>query len=363
MARRYQANGTPVAGEFQVNTRVLGYQYQPDPAYFSDGSAIIVWTSYNQDGSNGGVYGQRLDASGAKLGPEFNINSFTTGFQGRPSVAVAPDDSFGVIWQSDLQDGDNLGVFAQQFDAAGKRLGVELPVNNVTTGLQGAPHVTAQPNGQYVAVWDSPIDGDASSVAARLAGFPAVGPMLVDVPHDTVAEGGANLNGVLEPDEAASVEPSFTNHSDDSLPLSGTASNFRGLPGPTYTLIDTSADYGTITSGATFDCFLSTGELLFGDGLRHAPGPALGCGIRRDALVRGLHPHGGPARRRQLRRRAAERLLSLHRESLSQRRHGRMRDRILPDRQRDAGADGGLPAEGSMGIAVRSGAGDGDGVP
>ncbi len=87
-------------------------------------------------------------------------------------MAVAPDDSFAVIWQSDLQDGDNLGVRAQQFDATGKRLGVELPVNNVTTGLQGAPHVTAQPNGQYVAVWDSPIDGSNSSIAARLAGFP-----------------------------------------------------------------------------------------------------------------------------------------------------------------------------------------------
>ena len=273
MARRYQANGTPVAGEFQVNTRVIGYQYQPDPAYFSDGSAIIAWTSYNQDGSNGGVYGQRLDASGAKLGPEFNINTYTPNFQGRPAVAVAPDDSFAVIWQSDLQDGDNLGVRAQQFDATGKRLGVELPVNNVTTGLQGAPHVTAQPNGQYVAVWDSPIDGSNSSIAARLAGFPAVGPMLVDVPHDTVVEGGANLNGVLEPDEAASVEPSFTNHSDDSLPLSGTASNLRGLPGPTYSLIDTSADYGTITSGATFDCFLSTANCysVMVSGTRPAP--------------------------------------------------------------------------------------------
>ncbi len=260
MARRYQANGTPVAGEFQVNTRVLGYQYQPDPAYFSDGSAIIVWTSYNQDGSNGGVYGQRLDASGVKLGPEFNINTFTTNFQGRPAVAVAPDDSFAVIWQSDLQDGDNLGVRAQQFDATGKRLGVELPVNNHTTGLQGAPHVTAQPNGQYVAVWDSPIDGSNSSVAARLAGFPAVGPILVDVPHDTAVEGTSNINGVLEPDEAAIVEPSFTNNSDDSLPLEGTASNFRGLPGPTYTLLDTAADYGTITAGATFDCFTSTGD-------------------------------------------------------------------------------------------------------
>ena len=259
MARRYQANGTPVAGEFQVNTRVLGYQYQPDPAYFSDGSAVIVWTSYNQDGSSGGVYGQRLDAAGAKLGPEFNVNTYTPGFQGRPAVAVGPDGDFAVIWQSDLQDGNNLGVFAQQFDATGKRLGVELPVNNFTTGLQGAPHVTAQPNGQYVAVWDTPNDGDASSIAGRLAGFPEVGAIEVDAPVGIVA-GSTNSNGVLEPGEPALVSPSFTNNSTVPLPLTGTASNLRGLPGPTYSLLDTSADYGTIAPDATNDCFAASGD-------------------------------------------------------------------------------------------------------
>jgi hypothetical protein len=261
MARRYAANGTPVAGEFQVNTRTQGAQYQPAVDYSGDGSAVIVWTSYGQDGSNAGVYGQRLDAAGAKLGPEFNVNTYTTGFQGRPNVAVAPEGDFAIIWQSAGQDGSDLAIRAQHYDATGRRLGVELPVNAITSNLQGAPHVTAQPNGQYVAVWDSVgADGDDSSVAARLAGFPEVGPMLVDVPHDTFADGASNINGVLEPDEAAIVEPSFTNNSDDSLPLSGTASNLRGLPGPTYSLLDTSADYGTITSGATFDCFLSTGD-------------------------------------------------------------------------------------------------------
>jgi hypothetical protein len=260
LARRYQANGTPVAGEFQVNTREAGYQYHPDPAYFEDGSAIIAWSSYLSDGSSSGVAGQRLDASGAKLGPEFNINTHTTNFQGRPSVATAFDGSFAVIWQSDLQDGDNLGVRAQQFDATGKRLGVELPVNNHTTGLQGAPHVTAQPNGQYVAVWDSPIDGDGSSVAARLAGFPEVGVIEVDALHASIVEGGGNQNGVFEPGELVVVEPSFTNNSESALPLTGTASNMRGLPGPTYSISDSAADYGSIAAGGTNSCFFATGN-------------------------------------------------------------------------------------------------------
>jgi hypothetical protein len=261
LARRYASNGTPSGGEFQVNATGLGAQYNPDAAYAGDGSAIVVWTSYGQDGSGGGVYGRRLDAAGAPLGPEFNATTYTTGFQGRATVAVAPEGDFAIIWQSAGQDGSNLGVYAQHFDAEGRRLGVELPVNAVTTNLQGAPHVTANPQGQFVAVWDSVgVDGSGSGIAARVAGYPETGPMLVDTPHDNVLEGTTNLNGVLEPDEAAIVEPSFTNNGTAPLPLTGAASNLRGLPGPTYSLLDSSADYGTIAPGATNDCFLTTGD-------------------------------------------------------------------------------------------------------
>ena len=258
MARRYAADGNPSGGEFQVNTRELGYQYQADPAYFSDGSAVVVWTSYAQDGSNGGVFGQRLDAAGAKLGPEFNVNTFTTGFQGRANVAVGPEDDFAIVWQSAGQDGSDFAVRAQHFDPTGRRLGLELPVNAITTNIQGAASIAAQPNGQFVAVWDSiGTDGDGSSIAARLAGFPKVEPMTVDIFHSGVAVGGgSNGNGVMEPDEQVPVEPAYTNKSTDPLPLTGTASNMRGLPGPTYTIFDGAADYGTIAPGATNDCIL-----------------------------------------------------------------------------------------------------------
>ncbi len=265
MARRYAANGTPSGGEFQVNTTEGGYQYTPDPAYAGDGSAIVAWTSYLQDGSDGGVYGQRLDSAGAPLGPEFNVNTYTPGFQGRPAVAVGPEGDFAIIWQSAGQDGSNLAVRAQHFDATGRRLGVELPVNAITTDLQGGASVTAQPNGQFVAVWDSVgADGGGSSIAARLAGFPNVQPIAVDVVHAGLAPGvptgSSNLNGVFEPGEQVAVEPGFRNPSENSLTLSGTASNFRGLPGPVYTINDSTADYGTILSAATGNCFFATGD-------------------------------------------------------------------------------------------------------
>ena len=58
------------------------------------GDFVISWQSGNyatgigQDGSGYGAYAQRYSAAGAILGPEFRINSFTTGDQKIPVVAM-----------------------------------------------------------------------------------------------------------------------------------------------------------------------------------------------------------------------------------------------------------------------------------
>ena len=305
MARRYAANGTPSGGEFQVNTTEPGYQYLPDAAYAGDGSAIVVWTSYLQDGSDGAVIGQRLDPAGAQLGPEFNVNTYTTGFQGRATVAAANvgDGDFAIIWQSAGQDGSNLAVRAQHYDGTGRRLGVELPVNTFTTGLQGAPHITAQPNGQYVAVWDSENDGDGSSVAGRLAGFPRVEQTLVDVAHlvGSTPSGASNTNGVFEMGETVVVEPWYRNWSADPLTLTGTASLFLGPPGPTYSIVDTTADYGTIASAGLADCLDATGDCYQFSATGARPAAQHVDTLFTETLsVQQLHPVGVAPHRRQL---------------------------------------------------------------
>src|SRR6185295_6456509 len=87
-ARRYDGGGAPLGGEFRVNTHVANFQEEPDVALDPAGRAIVVWQSNDQDGSEMGVYGQRFDASGDKLGPEFNVNAFTPGDQQLPRVVA-----------------------------------------------------------------------------------------------------------------------------------------------------------------------------------------------------------------------------------------------------------------------------------
>ena len=74
----------------------------------------MVWQSYQQDGSNYGVFGQRFASGGARRGGEFRANTYTSSFQLGASVSSEPDGDFVVAWQSNLQDGNGMGIFAQQ---------------------------------------------------------------------------------------------------------------------------------------------------------------------------------------------------------------------------------------------------------
>ncbi len=194
------------------------------------------------------------------------MNAFTVSDQSRPRVVAGfggfDPGEFAVLWHSSQEDGSDAGVYAQHFDTTGRRSGVELRVNNFTAGFQGYPALAAQPNGQFVAVWQSEgSDGSDLGVAARLAGVPRVEGMAADHLHSGARAGNSNLNDVFEVGEEVNVEAGFRNWTLGDVALTGTASNFRGPVGMTYFIPDASADWGTIAAGGGIkDCFQETGD-------------------------------------------------------------------------------------------------------
>ncbi len=78
------------------------------------GNFVVAWESDGQDGSTTGIFGQRFDGSGAALGSEFQINTYTTRFQTRSAVAADGAGNFVVAWGSVGQDGSTTGIFAAQ---------------------------------------------------------------------------------------------------------------------------------------------------------------------------------------------------------------------------------------------------------
>jgi hypothetical protein len=147
-------SGPPAGPEFRVNTYTTATQYQPAVAADLFGNFVVVWSSAGQDGAGAGVFGQRYTTSGAPMGPEFRVNSYTTGDQYRPAVAFAWTGDFVVVWQDGMVgDGAGRGVFGQRFDGSGAPVGAEFQVDTYTTNFQGFPSVSADASGDFVVVW------------------------------------------------------------------------------------------------------------------------------------------------------------------------------------------------------------------
>jgi len=161
-----QAAGIPEGLEFQINTYTTGDQYEPCIAMDDDGDFVIAWNTSGADGSGYGVFARRYDKEGTAQGDEFQVNSFTTDSQLFPSVACDGEGNFMIVWTSLDQDGDSNGVFAQRYDALGIPQGGEFQVNTFTTGSQQAASVAMDDDGDFAITWQSE-DGSGSGVFAQ----------------------------------------------------------------------------------------------------------------------------------------------------------------------------------------------------
>ncbi len=118
------------------------------------GNYVVVWTSPGgQDGSGDGVYGQRFDASGQKIGSEFRINSSTTEDQKWASVAMNASGTFVVTWTSTDHVTASTQVLARRFHASGMALGAEFRISDETAGEHYSSSVAIADDGRFAVVW------------------------------------------------------------------------------------------------------------------------------------------------------------------------------------------------------------------
>jgi hypothetical protein len=253
--RRYDASGVPQGAEFQANTYTTGWQIWPAVASDPAGNFVVAWAGYYQDGSGFGVFGQRYDALGARRGAEFQLNTYTTSAQDRPSVAMDAAGSFVTVWES-FQDGSLSGMEGQRFDASGVVRGSEFQVNSYTLGYQFGPAgraVASDAVGNFVVAWAS--DGqDGSNYGIFAQRFGGIVPAALAV--DPTIGGGSDGNGVLEAGESVEVAPSWKNVNGATQTFAGVGASFGGpsAVGVSYLLQDAAAVYGTVANGATAQC-------------------------------------------------------------------------------------------------------------
>ena len=120
-AQRYDAAGVPQGNEFQVNTYTKGDQNSANLSITSNGNFLIVWQSRSQDGSGLGCFGRLYNSAGTPLSGEFQLNTYTSGDQSLPFAAMDASGNIYTVWSS-RQDGYGWGVFGKRYDANGNPL-------------------------------------------------------------------------------------------------------------------------------------------------------------------------------------------------------------------------------------------------
>lgn len=157
-AQLFSSSGVKLGAEFQVNGYSTGDQAYSGVVTDLDGDFLVIWRSFGSTGSDdsgSSVQGRRFTSAGVSLGTEFQVNSYTPMSQYGASVAMAPSGEFVVVWSSPSDQGDTdlLSVQGQRFDSAGGFLGDQFQINSFTTGSQWGPSVAMTDAGSFVVVW------------------------------------------------------------------------------------------------------------------------------------------------------------------------------------------------------------------
>lgn len=178
------AQASPNGPQLQVNTYTTGSQGSPAVAIDGAGAALVVWQSmgsFETDNSGYSVQARLFDALGRPLGVEFQVNAYTTGTQWSPAVAGFDGGGFVVAWQSPSDGDPDFGIRGRRYDAAGTPLGPEFQVNSETADPQWNPRVATDGQGGFVVTWFNWVGWPDNDIRARrfdASGVP-VGPDIV----------------------------------------------------------------------------------------------------------------------------------------------------------------------------------------
>jgi len=131
---------------------------------------------------------------------EFQVNTSTAGNQGFSSVAMNHQGAFTVTWSGSgdqLSHEDSSGVFYQRFAFSGNRIGAETRANIQTEGVQTAPSIASDGEGNVVIVWTGP---EFDQLGNAVAGTEEVYRFLSGDPIPVLDVDGPWVTDMLGPD-------------------------------------------------------------------------------------------------------------------------------------------------------------------
>jgi len=113
--KKYDLNLKSASDQVIANTTHYGDQFNPKIEGTSNG-AIIVWNSLGQDGSRETVMGRFLDQSGLFQGEEFQVNTKGISLQINPNITSIESNTWLVTWSTPKRGSVGLDIVGQRFE-------------------------------------------------------------------------------------------------------------------------------------------------------------------------------------------------------------------------------------------------------
>jgi hypothetical protein len=147
-ARFFDPTGAPRSDQFVVNSVTTLVQAMPAVAADHQGNFIISWS---QDYFSS-IFARRYDAAGTPLGPDFQVNSdvyfdFTDG----PSIAADASGRFVVVWEEYNDQNDT--IMGREFDSTGTPVADQFRVDVPDYYYVQRGKVATSAAGEFVVVW------------------------------------------------------------------------------------------------------------------------------------------------------------------------------------------------------------------
>jgi hypothetical protein len=111
--RWFDAGGAGGA-EFPINESAGGVLGSPSAASDPAGNVVVVWDSIGPDGPATGIFGRRYASTGTPVGGEFQVNTYRAGLQIVPRAAMDAAGRAVVVWSSEAIDGAGFGISGQR---------------------------------------------------------------------------------------------------------------------------------------------------------------------------------------------------------------------------------------------------------
>jgi Ca2+-binding RTX toxin-like protein len=215
--QRFNAAGEKIGSETQVNTTTTDAQTDPSAAGLAGGGYVVGWKTQGWNTNftvfRQSVVFQRYDAAGNKIGGEVSVDSVDTSIGSLTDFEFAGTGSggFAVTWGE--KTGTSTVLHAQLYDSAGAKVGANLSLATLSGG-SGTTHAEVVALGDgYVAVWEQ-------ATATGTSVF-----------HQRVSETGAKLGSAVKigGSEAYNQHPVVASLEDGGYVVAWSASDGSGI--------------------------------------------------------------------------------------------------------------------------------------